>query len=180
LTIKCQKNGQSLNINSNGSSKNLNTRNSQNNWFQQFKLDGLYIVNVGNNKVLDVSSGNDKEGNTVVAWTRNNRVNQQWKILYLDEKDAEPTKGLDEDSGLYRNRPFYLISRLPKHRALTVSSGRYLRISDKTKDNAHQIFYFDHLTRTVKSKAYTAKSISIPSKGSKTGLDMETTNARWW
>merc|ERR1711935_342113 len=101
--------------------KNLNTRNSQNNWFQQFKLDGLY-----------------------------------------------------------RNRPFYLISRLPKHRALTVSSGRYLRISDKSKDNAHQIFYFDHLTRTVKSKAYTAKSTSIPSKGRNTAFDIQTTNARWW
>jgi len=129
---------------------------------------------------LDIHGGKDKEGNTVITWNRHNGANQKWKILYLDEKDEEPTTGLDEDSGLYRNRPFYLISRLPKHRALTVSHGRYLRIVDKKKDNQHQIFYFDHLTRTVKSKAYTGKSISIPNKGRNNALDVETTNARWW
>jgi len=113
-------------------------------------------------------------------WNKHNGLNQKWKILYLDEKDDEPTSGLDEDSGLYRNRPFYLISRLPKHRALTVHSGRYLRINDKKKDNPHQIFYFDHLTRTVKSKSYTAKSLSIPNRGRNNQLDIESTNARWW
>jgi len=129
---------------------------------------------------LDVSGAKDHEGNNVMMHGRNNGTHQKWKILYLDEKDSEPTTGLDEDSGLYRNRPFYLISRLPKHRALTVQHGRYLRISDKVKDNASQIFYFDHLTRTVKSKAFTAKSISIPNRGRNNQLDMETTNARWW
>jgi hypothetical protein len=143
-------------------------------------LEGQYIINIGNNKVLDAQGGRDKEGNNVITWNRHNGANQKWKILYLDEKDDEPTTGLDEDSGLFRNRPFYLVSRLPKHRALTVSHGRYLRIQDKKKDNPHQIFYFDHLTRTVKSKAYTGKSISIPNKGRNNALDVETTNARWW
>lgn len=143
-------------------------------------MDGQYIVNIYNNKVLDVSGGHDKEGNNVITWSKHNGSNQKWKIVYLDEKDDEPTKGLDQDSGLYRNRPFYLISRLPKRRALTVASGRYLRITDKKKDNAHQIFYFDHLTRTVKSKAYTGKSISIPNRGRNNALDIESTNARWW
>jgi hypothetical protein len=137
-------------------------------------------VNIYNNRVLDVHGGNDKEGQIVFKYGRHNGANQKWEILYLDEKDKEPETGLDEDSGLYRNRPFYLISRLPKHRALTVSHGRYLRISDKKKDNPHQIFYFDHLTRTVKSKAYTAKSWSIPNRGRNNALDIETTNARWW
>jgi hypothetical protein len=120
-----------LNINGNGGSVNLNTRNTQSNWFQQFKYDGQYIVNIGNNKVLDIQGGHDKEGNNVIVHGRHNGANQKWKILYLDEKDEEPTTGLDEDSGLFRNRPFYLISRLPKHRALTVSHGRYLKIRDK-------------------------------------------------
>lgn len=86
---------------------------------------------------MDIHGSQDKEGNNVMMNNRRNAANQRWKILYLDEKDDEPTTGLDEDSGLYRNRPFYLISRLPKHRALTVSHGRYLRIQDKRKDNAH-------------------------------------------
>lgn len=63
---------------------------------------------------------------------------------------------------------------------MTVSHGRYLRINDKKKDNPNQIFYFDHLTRTVKSKAYTAKSWSIPNNGRNTAFDIQTTNARWW
>jgi len=132
------------------------------------------------NKVLDSEGGRDKEGNNVIMWNKHNGANQKWKILYLDEKDKEPTSGLDEDSGLYLERPFYLISRLPKHRALTLSHGRYLRINDKKKNDPHQIFYLDHLTRTIKCKLFTAKSWSIPNRGRKNQLDLEPTNARWW
>lgn len=133
-----------------------------------------------NNKVFDVAGGADKEGNDVIVWGRHNGMNQRWRIIYLDEKAAEPTTGVDEDSGLYRNRPFYIISRLAKHRALTVKHASQLRITKKTKDAASQLFYFDHLTRTIKSKQYTGKSISIPSSGRANGCNIENTNARWW
>lgn len=180
LTIKNKQYNTSLNIHSNGNSNNLNARNTQEKWWQQFKYDGTHIINVYNNKALDSEGGRDKEGNNVIMWKRHNGANQRWRILYLDEKDQEPTTGLDEDSGLYRNRPFYLISRLPKNRALTSYHGRYLKIEDKKKDYANQIFYFDHLTRTIKCKAYTAKSISIPGNGRQNRLDLENSNARWW
>jgi hypothetical protein len=70
-------------------------------------------VNIKNNKVLDVKGGQDREGQDCLVWGKHNGLNQRWKILYLDEKEKEPTKGLDDDSGLYRNRPFYIVSRLP-------------------------------------------------------------------
>jgi hypothetical protein len=44
---------------------------------------------------LDITGGRDKEGNNVITWSRHNGANQKWKILYLDEKDKEPTSGLD-------------------------------------------------------------------------------------
>lgn len=130
--------------------------------------------------MFDVNGGADKEGNDVIVWTKHNGLNQRWKIIYLDEKADEPTTGIDQDSGLYRNRPFYVISRLAKHRALTVKHGHQLRIAKKVKDAPSQLFYFDHLTRTIKSKQYTGKSISIPSSGGANACDIQKTDARWW
>jgi hypothetical protein len=78
-------------------------------------------------------------------------LNQKWRIVYLDEKDDEPTKGLDEGSGFYRNRPFWIVSRLPKRRVLEAQGGRNIVIKTRKNNYAPQLFYFDHLTRTVKS-----------------------------
>jgi hypothetical protein len=90
-------------------------------WFQIFKYNGQNIVNIKDGRVLDVEGGKDREGQDVFVWKRHNGLNQRWAIVYLDEKKPEPTKGLDEDSGLYRNRPFYIQSRLPGRRAITVT-----------------------------------------------------------
>jgi len=65
-------------------------------------------MNIKTGKVFDVIGNRDKEGSDVISWRRHNGLNQRWRILYLDQKDAEPTKGLDKDSGLFRNRPFYI------------------------------------------------------------------------
>lgn len=136
-------------------------------------------MNIVNSLVLDVSGNRDAEGQNVIVWKKHNGLNQRWKILYLDEKKEEPTKGLDEDSGLYRNRPFYITSRLPDHRVLTVS-GKNLSITKRTNGNQAQLFYFDHLTRTVKSQQYKGRSIAIQSKGRHQNLQVWDTNARWW
>lgn len=133
-------------------------------WFQIFKYSGQNIVNVKDGRVLDVQGGKDKEGQDVFVWKKHNGLNQRWKILYLDEKQEEPTKGLDEDSGLYRNRPFYIVSRLPAKRAITVHSNR-LVIRKMKRDDQSQLFFFDHLTRTIKSQQFKAKSIDIQSSG---------------
>jgi len=65
----------------------LNTRSTRADWWQQFKLDGQYIVNIVNNKVLDVQGAKDKEGQMVFVHGKHNGTNQKWQILYLDEKD---------------------------------------------------------------------------------------------
>lgn len=88
-------------------------------WFQIFKYSGQNIMNVQNSKVLDVRANKDKEAQEIIVWKRHNGLNQRWKILYLDQKEEEPTKGLDTDSGLYRNRPFKIQTRLPSKRVIT-------------------------------------------------------------
>lgn len=80
----------------------------------------MNIVNVRNGKALDVEGNKDAEGQNVIVWRKHNGLNQRWRVMYLDKKTEEPTTGLDDDSGLYRNRKFYITSRLPEHRVLTV------------------------------------------------------------
>lgn len=67
------------------------------------------------NKVFDISGGKDVEAQRVIMWNRNNKINQRWKIVYVDQF-KEQSKGLIEDFGLYANRAFYIRSRLPNHR----------------------------------------------------------------
>jgi len=86
-------------------------------------------VNVQDGRVLDVSESRDAERTSVIAWKKNGGLNQRWKIVYLDEMKPEPTTGLDEDFGFYRNSQFYMSSRLGSHRVITAghrNGGRLL------------------------------------------------------
>jgi hypothetical protein len=69
---------------------------------------------------MDVSGGKDAEGQNVQVWNRHNGVNQRWKIVYLDEADKEATKGLNKDFGLFVNKPFFIVSRMPMKRVIEV------------------------------------------------------------
>jgi len=80
---------------------------------------------------LDVHGGKDEEGRKVIVWKRHNGLNQRWRVVYLDDKKAEPTTGLDKDSGFYRNRPFFIVSRMNAHRVIEVTGGRNLVIKTK-------------------------------------------------
>jgi hypothetical protein len=180
-TIRNQKfKNVSMHVQNNGRGRKMELYNTNSGWFQLFKYSGQNIMNVQDGKVLDVQSNRDKEGQQVIVWRRHNGLNQRWKILYLDQKEKEPTTGLDEDSGLHRNRPFYIQSRLPAKRVVTIGGHRNLFITKMKRDNPAQLFYFDHLTRTIKSQQYKAKSIDIQSSGRGQNLHIWSTNARWW
>jgi hypothetical protein len=73
---------------------------------------------------MDVSGNRDVEGQNIITYRKHNGLNQRFALLYLDQKKAEPTSGLDDDTGFYRNRPFYIVSRLPKRRVLEVVGGK--------------------------------------------------------
>jgi hypothetical protein len=72
---------------------------------------------------------------------------------YLDEKKPAPTKGINEDFGLHRNRPFFLVSRMFFHRvARTDSNNLTLVTLASNRKNLQQQFYFDETTKTIKSQ----------------------------
>ena len=84
-------------------------------------------------------------------WKLHNGANQQWDIVCV--QIPEPKKGeLNEDYGLYVERPFYAISALPK--------GRYLDLVDnnlviKTRSSQpSQVFWFDQKSKTIKSQPH--------------------------
>jgi hypothetical protein len=52
---------------------------------QQFRYEKGYLINVKSFRVFDVVDGKDVEGQKVVLNKRNNRVNQRWKIVYVDQ-----------------------------------------------------------------------------------------------
>jgi hypothetical protein len=69
-------------------------------------------------KVIEVSGNKDNEGQNIEVNGRNNALNQQWDVIYVDEgiDGFLPTSGLDPNTGYYINRPFYFVSRLPMRR----------------------------------------------------------------
>lgn len=88
------------------------------------------IVNVKDGRCLDVKGNRDVEGQDVVVWRKHNGLNQRWKILYLDNKEEEQDKGWDKDYGLFRNRPFYIKSRMNKGRVIEVLNNKNIVIKN--------------------------------------------------
>jgi len=139
------------------------------------------LVNVQNGKCIDVKNGKDAEGQQVTVSKQAEGLNQKWRIVYLDSKKAEPKTGYDKVSGFYRNRPFFIISRLPARRALEVVGGRNLVIktkADKTRNS--QLWYFDYKSKTIKSKQHEGKSIDIQNSGKSRNLQVWSTNSGWF
>jgi hypothetical protein len=87
-------------------------------WWQIFKFENNQFINFSNNKVLDVRSQKDEEGNAVDIWNNNGGDGQKWDVLYLDKSKGPQTKGLNKDFGFHVNRPFHIISKLPFGRML--------------------------------------------------------------
>jgi hypothetical protein len=64
-------------------------------------------------KVLDINGNVDAEQRNIEIYQKHGRINQQWDLVYADEWKGEPGKGeLNEDFGLYVQRPFYIVSQL--------------------------------------------------------------------
>jgi uncharacterized protein (UPF0248 family) len=105
------------------------------------------------------------EGQAVIVWGNHGKVNQQWRVVYLDEDKGEQEKGLDKDWGFYINRPFYFVSRLPMHRVIECVGANNIVLKRYYKNRIAQQFYFDGTSKTLKSQQWKDRSISIQSNG---------------
>jgi hypothetical protein len=93
-----------------------------------FKLDGAFIVNE-HGKVMDVQGGSDTENRNIIVNNKHGKINQQFDVIYVDEWKGEPQKGAFNDRfGLYVERDFYIVSKLPEHRYLDLINNRNMVI----------------------------------------------------
>lgn len=55
--------------------KNLALGTTSARWFQMFKFKGAYLVNE-RGRVVDISNGQDEEGQNIITWKQHNGLNQ--------------------------------------------------------------------------------------------------------
>jgi hypothetical protein len=143
-----------------------------------FRVEGAFIVNE-HGKVLDVSGGSDTEQRNIIVYNKHGKINQQWDIVYADEWKGEPGKGeFNERFGLYVERDFYVMSKLPAHRYLDLISNRNMVI--KTPNGRKtQVWYFHQQSMTIRTR-YNNQSWDINSSGRSTNMQIWSTNSGWW
>lgn len=113
-------------------------------------MRGAFLTNE-HGKVMDVSGGVDTENRNVIVYNKHGGLNQQWDVYYVDQKiPGEPGKGeLNEEWGLYVQRPFQIVSELGSHRYLDMLNTRQLAIKTRVDNRNSQQFVFDQNTLTI-------------------------------
>jgi hypothetical protein len=141
-------------------------------------------MNPTNDKVLDVTSSKDDEGQAVIMMNRNgnkaNNANQRWKIIYLDKAEAIRTKGFNKEFGMHINRPFYIRSRMPMQRVIECHGANNVWLKRWRKNARAQQWYFDEVSKTIKNNNWKSHSLDIQSNGGSSNIRCTTTNSRWW
>jgi hypothetical protein len=91
---------------------------------------------------MDVHGGVDTEQRNIIVWNKHGKINQQFDIIYVDEYPEEPGKGeLNEDFGLYVERPFYIVTKMSSNRYLDLINNRNMVIKTSNGRNT-QTWYF--------------------------------------
>jgi len=130
-------------------------------------------------KVMDVSGGVDTENRNIITYKKHGGINQQWDVVYADEWKGEPGKGeLNEQFGLYVERPFYVISQMGEHRYLDLINNRNMVIKTRNGRNT-QTWFFDQKSLTIKTQ-YNKQSWDIQSNGGAKDMRIYSTQSRWW
>jgi hypothetical protein len=180
-TIKTKLNNQSWDIQSSGKTNNMQVWSTNSGWFQIFVYSEEHFCNIENKKCLDVTGSRDNEGQSVQVYGRTNNPNQRWKVIYQDTADKIPTKGLDKEFGFEINRPFYLVSNLPVHRVAECVGANNMVLRRYAKGRLGQQFYFDGVSRTIRSQQWKNYALEIQSNGGNSNLRFTSSiNSRWW
>jgi hypothetical protein len=143
-----------------------------------FRLKGAYVTNE-KGKVLEIQGGIDAENRNIGVNTLNNKIHQQWDIVYVDQWKGEPTKGqFNKRFGLYVERDFYIVSQLPANRYLDIPDNRNMAI--KTPNGRRtQVWYFHQQSLTIRTR-YNNQSFDIKSSGRTNDMQIWSTNSGWW
>jgi hypothetical protein len=143
-----------------------------------FRYEAGYVINE-RGKVMDVKSNLDRETQNIQVWNKNGGLNQQWDIVFVDDWKDEPGKGeLNEEFGFYVERPFYIVSELPKHRYLEVVDSHYGVIKTRNGNN-QQLWYFDQKTLSIRSKQF-GRGIAVKHNGGSNQWLLATPKTNCW
>jgi len=134
-----------------------------------------------NGKVLDVSGGQDKEGQKTIVWKKHGGANQRWTIVYVDKAKPIQTKGYNEEFGFHINRPFYIVSRLPMGRVVQAQGNNWIRMNRWVKNRAAQRWKFDGVKKAIYNMNWTSWHMEIYNKGNHKNVAIGSSNqSRWW
>jgi hypothetical protein len=129
---------------------------------------------------LEVQGNVDTENRNIVVTNQNNKgLHQQWDIVYADEWKGEPGKGeLNEEFGLYVERPFYIVTEMNSHRYVDLINNRNMVLKVPNGRNT-QVWYFHQQSLSIRTK-YNNQSWDIKSSGKSNDMQIWSTNSRWW
>jgi membrane carboxypeptidase/penicillin-binding protein PbpC len=131
-------------------------------------------------KVMTVDGGIDDENRNIQMIAKNGKVSQRWKVVYVEDYVAEPTKGqMNTKFGLYVERDFHIVSQM--------SSGKYIDLdvsnrglSLKTPNGRRQqVWYFHQQSLTIRTRLNN-QSFDIKGSGKTNNMQVWSTNGRWW
>jgi hypothetical protein len=143
------------------------------------RVEGTHIM-MEKGWALSVQSNTDNENRHITANEKpDDRIAQQWEVVYADEWKGEPGKGeLNEDFGLYIQRPFYIVSAMDSHKYLDLINNRNMVVKTPNGRNT-QIWWFDQQSYTIKTK-YNNQSWDIKSSGKTNEMQIWSTNSQWF
>jgi hypothetical protein len=95
---------------------------------------------------------------------------------------CEPAKQDDKNTefGFRNNQPFYFRSKMPMERVVEAIGASNLVIKQWTKNRTAQQFFFDPVSKTIKSQQWKGHSIDIHGNGGSSNLGLRGTNSRWF
>jgi hypothetical protein len=118
-------------------------------------------VNFRDGRVLDVKGGKDEEGNPVQVFNNNGSKAQKWNVLYVEDREKDRTKGMNNEYGFHINRPFYLRSRLPFQRVIECIGANNVTLKRWRNNVRQQQWYFDEVSKTIKNNYWKSHSLDI-------------------
>jgi hypothetical protein len=106
-----------------------------------FRTQGDFFINE-KGKVMEVSGGIDDENRNIVVSNKNGKIQQRWRIVYVDEYPGEPKKGeMNTKFGFYVERDFHIVSAMGNNKYLDLINNRNMVI--KTSNGRKtQVWYF--------------------------------------
>ena len=143
-----------------------------------FRVEGTHIMNEKGWAASILNNVDTESKHITLNEKKDGRLAQEWDVVYADEWKGEPGKGeLNEDFGLYIQRPFYIVSALGSKRYLEVINSRNMVI--KTK-NSHktQTWWFDQKSYTIKTKLNNQSWDITGGKGDQ--MRIWSTNSQWY